>query len=75
MGNMAKQIQANEDKKFLLKKTGKTPKHRCPVCHRFSMWFISKDGKSRNCYWCTIMAQNNLMKKANNISKLNKEVK
>lgn len=69
MSSMGKKIQANEDKKFLLRKTGKTPKHRCPVCHRFTMWFTARDGKTKNCYWCVEESQNKLLKKVNSIPK------
>lgn len=52
MGNLAKKIQAYQDKQILKDVWGKTPKHRCPSCHRFTLWHLSKDGKSKECHWC-----------------------
>lgn len=53
MSNLSKKIRDEEDKKRLKKLTGKTPKHRCPVCHRFSLW--SDNGKVRVCLMCEIL--------------------
>lgn len=53
MSNISKKIRDEEDKKRLKKLTGKTPKHRCPVCHRFSLW--SDNGKVRICLMCEIL--------------------
>lgn len=53
MSNICKKIRDEEDKKRLKKLTGKTPKHRCPVCHRFSLW--SDNGKVRICLMCEIL--------------------
>lgn len=53
MSNLSKKIRDEKDKKRLKKLTGKTPKHRCPVCHRFSLW--SDNGKVRVCLMCEIL--------------------
>lgn len=53
MSNISKKIRDEEDKKRLKKLTGTTPKHRCPVCHRFSLW--SDNGKVRICLMCEIL--------------------
>ena len=59
--NLAKKIQDNNDKKLLKKMFGKNPKHRCPVCHRFTFWVpkMYKDGgfvdsKEQNCFQCQL---------------------
>lgn len=52
MSSFAKKIQANQDKETLLLVTGKRAKHRCPYCHRFTLWRTTKDGKSKVCHWC-----------------------
>ena len=46
MANLAKKLRDEEDKKQIKKLTGKTPKHRCPICHRFTLW--ANDGKQEN---------------------------
>ena len=75
MGNINKKIQAQVDKKYLLSRTGKIPKHRCSVCHRFTLFMASSNGASKNCYWCLEEAQSKLKNKAEMIAKLNKEEK
>lgn len=75
MASMTRQIQANNDKTFLLNKMGKKAKHRCPVCHRFTLWVLSKDGKRSNCYWCLEAANDKLLNKAKKLKKLGKEIK
>ena len=52
MGNPTKKIQDNKDKEFILRTTGKKPKHRCPVCHRFTVWIKNKDNKGTTCVFC-----------------------
>lgn len=39
---MNKKIRDNNDKRILEQTFGKKPKHRCPVCHRFSLWVPKK---------------------------------
>lgn len=53
MSNLSKKLRDEEDKKRLKRLTGKTPKHRCPVCHRFSLW--SDNGKVKICLMCEIL--------------------
>lgn len=53
MSNLSKKLRDEEDKRRLKKLTGKTPKHRCPVCHRFSLW--SDNGKVKICLMCEIL--------------------
>lgn len=57
MGNLAKKVRDNNDKKVLKQMFGKEPKHRCPVCHRFSLWVPSKKngGKGTECVMCEMM--------------------
>lgn len=38
MANLAKKIRDENDKKILQERFGIKPKHRCPKCHRFSLW-------------------------------------
>lgn len=54
MANLAKKVRDENDKRVLKEKFGKTPKHRCPVCHRFSLWTTGKDGK-KTCIMCELM--------------------
>ena len=53
MANLAKKLRDEEDKKQIKKLTGKTPKHRCPICHRFTLW--GNNGKTKKCLMCEIM--------------------
>ncbi len=54
MGSLSKKIRDTEDKERIKKMTGKTPKHRCPDCHRFTVWF--NDGKSKHqCLMCELI--------------------
>lgn len=57
MANLAKKLRDEEDKKQIKKLTGKTPKHRCPICHRFTMWTV--DGKERKCLMCELIKKEN----------------
>lgn len=55
MGNPHKKIRDENDKKVLKEMFGRAPKHRCPVCHRFSLWVPSKvDGKPE-CVMCELI--------------------
>lgn len=54
MSNLSKKIRDEQDKKLILKMTGKTPKHRCPVCHRFTLW-INKENSKNQCLMCEII--------------------
>lgn len=56
MGNLAKKIRDNQDKEFILRKTGKMPKHRCPDCHRFTLW-INNGNYKNQCLWCIAIAK------------------
>lgn len=55
MGNLAKKIRDENDKKVLKEMFGREPKHRCPVCHRFSLWVPSKNGKESECVMCELI--------------------
>lgn len=55
MSNLAKKLRDEEDKKQIKKLTGMTPKHRCPVCHRFTLW--KTNGKQKVCLMCEIIKQ------------------
>ncbi len=70
MGSINRQIQANNDKLVLKKISGKTPKHRCPVCHRFTIWFTPKGTNNKECYWCYQESRKRLEAKANGITKM-----
>ena len=52
MGSPLKKIQDNRDKEFIYRNTGKRPKRRCPVCHRFTVWIKNKDSKGTTCVFC-----------------------
>ena len=56
MANLAKQIRDKKDKEMIKKMTGKTPKHRCPVCHRFTLWMNDKQYKNQ-CLMCKIIEE------------------
>lgn len=51
---LEKKNEIKEDKAEIKKKTGIVPKHRCPVCHRYTVWkTVEVAGKvTRQCYWC-----------------------
>lgn len=53
MGNLKKKLRDENDKKVLKEMFGKTPKHRCPECHRFSLW--SQDPKHKGCVMCELI--------------------
>lgn len=56
MGNLAKQIRDRNDKEMIKRMTGKTPKHRCPDCHRFTLW-ISDENTKHQCLMCKMIAE------------------
>lgn len=56
MASFTKQIRDKKDKELIKKITGKTPKHRCPDCHRFTLWM--NDGKSKHqCIMCKLIEE------------------
>lgn len=55
MGNPAKKYRDNNDKKVLKEMFGKTPKHRCPECHRFSLWVPNKKTGKPECVMCELI--------------------
>lgn len=55
MGNLAKKLRDKEDKEKIKQLTGITPKHRCPVCHRFSVY--KTNGIQKICLMCEIIKQ------------------
>lgn len=58
MSNFVKKIRDNQDKEKIKQLTGKTPKHRCPECHRFTLWINDEKGKHR-CLMCEILEKEN----------------
>lgn len=59
MGNVQKKMRDENDKKVLKEKFGKKPKHRCPICHRFSL-FNHTDPKLKEyngCIMCYLIEQ------------------
>lgn len=59
MGNVQKKMRDENDKKVLKEKFGKKPKHRCPICHRFSL-FNRTDPKLKEyngCIMCYLIEQ------------------
>lgn len=54
MSNIYKKIRDMEDKEKIKKMTGKTPKHRCPICHRFTLWVNDETNKSQ-CLMCEMI--------------------
>lgn len=56
MSNLAKKLRDEEDKKKIKQLTGKTPKHRCPVCHRFTLWINNDKGKIQ-CLMCKLIKE------------------
>lgn len=59
MASLQKKFRDNNDKRVLKEKFGKEPKHRCPVCHRFTL-FDHKDTKLnpyKGCIMCYLIAE------------------
>ena len=59
MGSLHKKIRDNNDKKVLKEMFGKEPKHRCPVCHRFTL-YNHKDTRLnpyKGCVMCYLIAE------------------
>ena len=59
MGNQCKKIRDENDKKVLKEMFGKKPKHRCSVCHRFTL-FNHNDPKLKEhngCVMCHLIDQ------------------
>ena len=59
MGNQYKKIRDENDKKVLKEMFGKKPKHRCSVCHRFTL-FNHNDSKLKEhngCVMCYLIDQ------------------
>ena len=55
-------IRDNQDKKVLFETFGRKPKHRCPVCHRFSLRMPKKNkhgiplkNKQMECVMCELI--------------------
>ena len=55
MGNTAKKFRDTNDKKVLKEMFGREPKHRCPKCHRFSLWVPSKKNGKPECVMCELI--------------------
>lgn len=54
MSNLSRKIRDEEDKKRIKRITGKTPKHRCPICHRFTLW-INTENTKHQCLMCEVI--------------------
>lgn len=59
MRNLQKKVRDNNDKKTLKQMFGKEPKHRCPVCHRFTLFNYNdpKLKKHNGCVMCYLIDQ------------------
>lgn len=55
MSSLYKKVRDNNDKRVLKQAFGRTPKHRCPVCHRFSLWVPNKDTGKPECVMCELI--------------------
>ena len=56
MSNFVKKLRDEEDKRKIKQMTGKIPKHRCPVCHRFTLW-INNDKVKHQCLMCKLIEE------------------
>lgn len=56
MASLEKKIRDNQDKDFIYRNTGKIPKHRCPDCHRFTVW-VTNDNQKNQCLMCMLKRQ------------------
>ena len=56
MGNFAKKIRDQKDKELIKRMTGKVPKHRCPECHRFTLWITDSNVKHQ-CIMCKLIEE------------------
>ena len=67
MASLKKKLRDENDKKVLKEMFGKAPKHRCPVCHRFT-FFSSKDPRLKEhngCVMCYLIDQTRKEREAN----------
>ena len=55
MSNLAKKMRDENDKKVLQQTFGRKPKHRCPECHRFSLWLPNKKTSKIECVMCEMI--------------------
>ena len=55
MSNLAKKMRDENDKRVLFQAFGKRPKHRCPKCHRFSLWLPNKKSGKIECVMCEMI--------------------
>ena len=55
MSNLAKKTRDENDKKVLQQAFGRKPKHRCPECHRFSLWLPNKKTGKIECVMCEMI--------------------
>lgn len=55
MSNLKKKIRDNNDKRVLKDMFGREPKHRCPKCHRFSLWVPNKKDGKPECVMCELI--------------------
>ena len=55
MSNLAKKMRDENDKKVLSQAFGRKPRHRCPICHRFSLWLPNKKTGKIECVMCEMI--------------------
>ena len=48
-------MRDENDKKVLVQAFGRKPKHRCPECHRFSLWLPNKKTGKIECVMCEMI--------------------
>jgi uncharacterized protein (DUF983 family) len=56
MSSINKKFRDIYDKLYIKKHLGRDPKHRCPKCHRFTLYRITKKGEAL-CFWCELEAR------------------
>ena len=55
MTNYSKKIRDNQDKEVLFNTFNKKPKHRCPKCHRFSLFIYNNKANKTECVMCELI--------------------
>ena len=53
--SLKKKLRDEHDKRTLKETFGREPKHRCPKCHRFSLWLPSKQTGKSECVMCELI--------------------
>ena len=55
MSNLTKKMRDEKDKKVLSQAFVRKPRHRCPECHRFSLWLPNKKTGKIECVMCEMI--------------------